>query len=206
MALQDELSRDGRICDVFQCDLLNVENVKKFSQDLLGRFGTIDTVVLNASSAIDDTDLLDTQSTRINESIAMNLISSLALIQDFLPGMKDQGWGRIIGVSSDVVHVQPTKGWFSYTVGKTVLESLVRQAAIEFGLFGVTSNLVAPGMTDTNFVSNIPARMRQVVAHTTPTRRLANPTDIASAISYLCQSESGHINGQTIRINGGIGV
>jgi len=206
MVLQEELSKDGKICDVFQCDLLNAENVEKFSQDLVGRFGIIDTLVLNASSAIDDTDLLNTQSARINETIAMNLISSLSLIQDFMPGMKKQGWGRIIGVSSDVVHVQPTKGWFSYTVGKTALEALVRQAAIEFGHFGVTSNLVAPGMTDTSFVSNIPARMRQVVAQTTPNRRLANTTDIASAISYLCQSDSGHINGQTIRINGGIGV
>jgi 3-oxoacyl-[acyl-carrier protein] reductase len=206
MVLQEELSKDGKICDVFQCDLLNTENVKKFSQDLVGRFGIIDTLVLNASTAIDDTDLLNTQSARIDESIAMNLISSLSLIQDFMPGMKKQGWGRIVGVSSDIVHVQPTKGWFSYTVGKTALESLVRQAAIEFGPFGVTSNLVAPGMTDTNFVSNIPARMRQVVAQTTPNRRLANTTDIASAISYLCQSDSGHLNGQTIRINGGIGV
>ena len=206
MVLQEELSKDGKICDVFQCDLLNVENVKKFSQDLVGRFGIIDTLVLNASSAIEQTDLLNTQSVRINETIAMNLVSSLSLIQDFIPGMKKQGWGRIVGVSSDVVHVQPTKGWFSYTLGKTALEALVRQAAIEFGLFGVTSNLVAPGMTDTNFVSNIPARMRQVVAQTTPNRRLANTTDIASAISYLCQSDSGHLNGQTIRINGGIGV
>jgi 3-oxoacyl-[acyl-carrier protein] reductase len=206
MVLQEELSKDGKICDVFQCDLLNVENVKKFSQDLVGRFGIIDTLVLNASSAIEQTDLLNTQSARINETIAMNLVSSLSLIQDFIPGMKKQGWGRIVGVSSDVVHVQPVKGWFSYTVGKAALEALVRQSAIEFGLFGVTSNLVAPGMTDTNFVSNIPARMRQVVAQTTPNRRLANTTDIASAISYLCQSDSGHLNGQTIRINGGIGV
>ena len=204
--LQEELSKDGKICDVFQCDLLNVENVKKFSQDLVGRFGIIDTLVLNASSAIDNTDLLNIQSARINETIAMNLISSLSLIQDFMPGMKRQGWGRIVGVSSDAVHVQPTKGWFSYTVGKTALESLIRQAAIEFGHFGVTSNLVAPGMTDTNFVSNIPVRMRQVVAQTTPNRRLANTTDISSAISYICKSDSGHLNGQTIRINGGIGV
>jgi len=204
--LQEELSKDGNICDVFQCDLLNVENLKKFSQDLLGRFGIIDTLVLNASTAIDDTDLLKTQIARVNESITMNLFSSLSLIQDFMPGMKKQNWGRIIGVSSDVVHVQPTKGWFSYTVGKTALEALLRQSAIEFGLFGITSNLVAPGMTDTNFVSNIPPRMRQVIAQTTPTRRLANPTDISSAVSYLCQSSSGHLNGQTIRINGGIGV
>ena len=103
MVLQEELSKDGKTCDVFQCDLLNAENVKKFSQDLVGRFGIIDTLVLNASSAIDDTDLLNTQTARINESIAMNLISSLSLIQDFMPGMKKQGWGRIIGVSSDVV-------------------------------------------------------------------------------------------------------
>lgn len=206
IVLQEELSKDGKACDVFQCDLLNAENVKKFSQDLVGRYGIIDTLVLNASSTIDDTDLLNTEAAKINESIAMNLISSLTLIQDFLPGMKKQGWGRIIGVSSDVVHVQPTKGWFSYTVGKTALESLIRQAAIEFALFGVTSNSVAPGMTDTNFVSNVPARMRQVVAQTTPTRRLANTTDIATAISYLCHRDSGHINGQTLRINGGIGL
>jgi 3-oxoacyl-[acyl-carrier protein] reductase len=206
LALQEEIVNTGGECDVFQCDLSNIENVKKFAADIVGRFGVVDTLILNASGNIDQTDILSTQVLNINESLAINLLSSLTLIQEFVPGMVEQNWGRIIGVSSDAVHVQPNKGWFTYTVGKTALESLIQQSAIELGHKGITSNIVAPGMTDTSFVSNIPARARQVVAQTTPNRRLATTIDVANAIAFLCDSNSGHVNGQTLRINGGIGV
>ena len=206
LALQEEIVNTGGECDVFQCDLSNIENVKKFAADIVGRFGVVDTLILNASGNIDQTDILSTQVLNINESLSINLLSSLTLIQQFVPGMIEQNSGRIIGVSSDAVHVQPNKGWFTYTVGKTALESLIRQSAIELGHKGITSNIVAPGMTDTSFVSNIPARARQVVAQTTPNRRLGTTIDIANAIAFLCDSNSGHVNGQTLRINGGIGV
>jgi len=206
LALQEEIVNAGGECDVFQCDLSNIENVKKFAADIVGRFGVVDTLILNASGNIDQTDILSTQVLNINESLSINLLSSLTLIQQFVPGMIEQNSGRIIGVSSDAVHVQPNKGWFTYTVGKTALESLIRQSAIELGHKGITSNIVAPGMTDTSFVSNIPARARQVVAQTTPNRRLGTTIDIANAIAFLCDSNSGHVNGQTLRINGGIGV
>jgi 3-oxoacyl-[acyl-carrier protein] reductase len=206
LLLQEELIQAGGACDVFQCDLSNIDRTKKFANDLIGRFGTIDTLILNASAPIEDADLLNTSASTINDSLAVNLHSSLALVQQFVPGMMKQEWGRIVGVSSDAAHVQPTRGWFSYISGKVALEALIRQSAIEFGPRGITSNVVAPGMTDTNFISNLSARSRQVVAQTTPNRRLASANDIASAISYLCQTNSSHINGQTLRINGGIGI
>lgn len=204
--LHRELTDDGMVCDFFQCDLSKLEDVKRFGQDLVGRFGTIDTLILNASAHVSESSLLTTKSVMISESLSLNLFSSLELIQQFAPGMMEQQWGRIIGVSSDAVHASPTKHWFAYTVGKTTLESLIRQASIEFGHRGITSNVVAPGMTDTSFISNISARSRQVIAQATPNRRLATTSDVANAVSFLCSAETGHVNGQTIRVNGGIGV
>jgi 3-oxoacyl-[acyl-carrier protein] reductase len=201
-----EIMDSGGSCDHFECDLSNLGKTERFIEDLIGRFGTIDTLVLNASEAINDADIAHTTIQNLESSFSVQLYSSLRIIQKCLPSMSEQKWGRIIGISSDAVHVQPVKGWFSYITAKTTLELLVKQCAIELGPRGVSANVVAPGMTDTGFIGNIPPRARQVTAQTTPTRRLATPKDVASTVLFLCKVESGHINGQTIRVNGGIGI
>jgi 3-oxoacyl-[acyl-carrier protein] reductase len=205
-ALMAEIMDSGGSCDHFECDLSNLGKTERFIEDLIGRFGTIDTLVLNASEAINDADIAHTTIQNLESSFSVQLYSSLRIIQKCLPSMSEQKWGRIIGISSDAVHVQPVKGWFSYITAKTTLELLVKQCAIELGPRGVSANVVAPGMTDTGFIGNIPPRARQVTAQTTPTRRLATPKDVASTVLFLCKVESGHINGQTIRVNGGIGI
>jgi 3-oxoacyl-[acyl-carrier protein] reductase len=204
-ALQQEIVDEGGRCDLFQCDLEDFDLIEKRIDDILGRFGVVDVLVASASDSVREVNLLDQDRSELDRSIGVQLYSTLTLIQSIAPGMIEQRWGRIIAISSDVVHSPPQIGWLSYTVAKSRLETLIRQCSLELGPKGITSNVISPGLTDTKFISNRSERSRQVVAQATPNRRLGTPEDIASAISYICSLDSGHLNGQNLRLNGGIG-
>jgi 3-oxoacyl-[acyl-carrier protein] reductase len=64
-------------------------------------------------------------------------------------------------------------------------------------------NLISPGMTDTDLISNIPEKVKLVTAAQTPLRRIASPQDVAGAVSFLASEKSDFITGETLRVNGG---
>ena len=68
---------------------------------------------------------------------------------------------------------------------------------------GIRVNLVSPGMTDTNLITDIPEKVKLVTAAKTPLKRIAKPIDIAEAIAYLISSKSDFLTGETLRVNGG---
>ena len=74
---------------------------------------------------------------------------------------------------------------------------------MELAPLGIRVNLVSPGMTDTELVSNIPEKIKLITAAKTPLKRLATPDDVAEAIEYLISPKSDFITGETIRVNGG---
>lgn len=203
--LQNEIEEFGAPCDLLHCNLDDARTVLREIEDALSRYGVIDTYVAAAAANIFQSDVLETTELEIKRALQVQLHTNHSVIGLLAPQMAIQGWGRIVAVSTDAAHSSPPRGWFSYVLSKIALEALVRQCAIELGPSGITSNVVSPGMTDTIFVSNISPRARKVVAQSAPNRRLGRPSDVAHAVSYLCGMNAGHVNGQTLRINGGLG-
>jgi 3-oxoacyl-[acyl-carrier protein] reductase len=88
-------------------------------------------------------------------------------------------------------------------VAKAALAALARSLAVELGPAGITVNCVAPGMTDTALVGDLPEKQRLLIARAAPLRRLALPEDVAAAVAFLVSPDAGYITGETIRVNGG---
>ena len=80
---------------------------------------------------------------------------------------------------------------------------MTKSLAVEYGPQGIRFNIVSPGMTDTELISDIPQKTRLMTSMQTPLRKIAQPTDIASVISFLLSDEAKHITGETIRTCGG---
>ena len=203
--LQTRIRDAGSRCDLFQCNLEDVNSIERRVNDVLGRHGPIDTFVATAAANIHEADVLQDADWELNRALRVQFHANRSIIRLLAPKMIEQRWGRIIGVSTDATKSVPPRGWLSYILSKSALEVLVQQCAVELGPSGITCNILAPGMTDTAFISNLSVRARQVVAHSAPNRRLGKPSDVASAVAFLCGLDSGHINGQTLRINGGLG-
>jgi len=111
--------------------------------------------------------------------------------------------GSVITILSSAALGRTAHGWMPYVVGKSALLGLCKNLAQEVGPHGVRVNVISPSMAETDLVSNIPDRMRQMTVSRTPLRRLATPEDIAGAVLMLASPYASFITGDNLLVTGG---
>lgn len=116
--------------------------------------------------------------------------------------MEQEKFGKIISITTQYVE-DPKTEFTHYMTAKSALEGFTKAMAVEYAPKGIRFNLVAPGMTDTELIANVPEKVRLLTAAQTPLRRLATGDDVAGAISFLASDKSNFITGAIIRVNGG---
>ncbi|RPJ69614.1 MAG: SDR family oxidoreductase [Acidobacteria bacterium] len=111
---------------------------------------------------------------------------------------------RVIGLTSEGNEVA-WRGYAAVAAAKSALESVSRAVAVEFGPYGIRSNIVQPGVTDTPALRLIPgaSRMKAGALRRNPLGRLTTPEDVAGLICLLCTDEARWVNGSIIRVDGG---
>lgn len=139
----------------------------------------------------------------LSDQLEVQLGGAFSLVKAVAPRMREQGHGRIVSILSQAIEGSATPGWTAYAVAKGALATFSRQLAAELGPAGITVNCVAPGMTDTRMIGDIPEKQRLIVARQTPLRRLASPEDVAGAVAYLASEQAAFVTGETLRVNGG---
>ena len=127
--------------------------------------------------------------------------SPFLLTRACLPHMKQQRWGRIINISSEVFHA--SVGNFSaYVAAKGGQNGFTRSMATELAPWGVTVNLIAPGWIPTERHANDPQTAKDAYKHTIPMGRWGVPKDVADAVVYFASEEASFVSGQTLCVNG----
>jgi 3-oxoacyl-[acyl-carrier protein] reductase len=195
---------EGCRVEVVQGDLTKEREVGAVADRSLQAFGRVDILVNAASPRFGHKTVQQSNWNDISEQLEVHMRAPFLLSQALIPSMRETGWGRIINISSDAALGEPTDGWMPYGVAKAALVSFTQYLAHEVGRFGITANCVSPGMCRTPFIMDIPEKVQMMTARNTPTRRIAEPRDVASLVQFLCQDESRQINGQTLHVNGGI--
>lgn len=169
------------------------------------RFGRVDLLVTAAAAGpaagASETLALDAW----NSVIALDLTGTFLTCQAAGRVMLAQRYGRIVNMSSfHTIATYPQRA--AYAAAKTGVNGLTQALAVEWGGRGVTVNAVAPGPIRTPrtnwFLSQDPANEAGMVGRT-PTGRLGHTEEVAATIVFLCSKEAGHINGQTIVVDGG---
>ncbi|HEV8629207.1 MAG TPA: SDR family NAD(P)-dependent oxidoreductase, partial [Thermoanaerobaculia bacterium] len=165
--------------------------------------GRVDVLVNNAALPL-TTRFADITGDEWRRALEVNLTAPFLLIQAVLPFMKDQGYGRIVNVSSTAGRMVSTLGGAHYTASKTGLLGLTRAAAKELGRHGITVNAVCPGMIDTELTreSASPARLEQL-AQGFPVPRLGTALEVADLVCFAASEAAGYITGASLDINGG---
>jgi acetoacetyl-CoA reductase len=137
--------------------------------------------------------------------VDVNLTGAFRAVQACLPGMRERRFGRIVVISSGAAqHGLP--GQVAYAASKAGLLGMVRTIAAENVRRGVTANAVLPGFVATEKVRAMPAEVLERVEAALPSRRMAEPGEIAALVAYLASEEAGYVTGQTIEIDGGAGL
>ena len=111
---------------------------------------------------------------------------------------------RVFGLTSEGNQVA-WRGYAAVSAAKSALESVSRSIAVEFAPYGIRSNIIQPGVTDTPALRVIPGndRMREVAEQRNPFGRLTRPEDVGALIALLCRPEAAWVNGAIIPVDGG---
>ncbi len=196
----DSIVTDGGFADAWEMDLRDPDNVSKLMDRVESRFGSVDVLVNNAAEYRNN-DSIDTITAEdIEKTYSVNVKATLLLISEFVHRHKryKKKWGRIINLSTGPS--QCFVGQISYGSSKAAIEAFTRSIAFELGPLGITVNTVAPGATQTGYIT---AKAEQELIPTIPIRRLGLPEDIANTILFLASEKSSWTTGQIIRVNGG---
>jgi 2-hydroxycyclohexanecarboxyl-CoA dehydrogenase len=139
--------------------------------------------------------------------LAVNLTGTFDCCQAVVPDMIEEGWGRIVNISSSSAHGgQPLMT--HYVATKAGVMGFTKALALELGPKGITVNTIPPGFIDTPMLraSESKGLLGEGVEHhaaLTPVRRVGRPEDIAAACAFLVLEEASYITGQVIGVNGG---
>lgn len=194
-----EIEEIGGKATIEMCDLCDIDATKAFAE----KIGNIDVLVLNASLQY-DTYFDDIKPEDALNHYTCNAVASLILMQQFVPYMKEQRWGRIVTIGS-VNEKKPIPKLMAYSMSKAAQTNLVLSLSTQLARDGITVNNVAPGViyTDRNVDALSNPEYAKKVIDAIPVGFYGEPNDCAGMVSLLCSEDGRYITGQSIYIDGG---
>jgi 2-hydroxycyclohexanecarboxyl-CoA dehydrogenase len=131
-------------------------------------------------------------------TLAINLTGSFLAARRALPGMREQGYGRIVGIGASAGKGGGSRSVAAYAASKAGLMTLMKSIANEYAKDGITANSLAPAFIDTGMLANT----RDIAARI-PVGRYGTVDEVATLAVFLCSSYAGYITGEIVDINGG---
>jgi NAD(P)-dependent dehydrogenase (short-subunit alcohol dehydrogenase family) len=187
-----------------QCDVRDAESVRTAVDQAREIVGEID-IVVNCAGIMNDGLLLTQTPNSVQEVLDTNLTGSINVARETVPDMLGNKWGRLVFVSS-IVALWGSPGQVNYSASKSGLIGVARSLAWELGRAGITSNVVLPGLIETDMIADLSDRRRKEIVSQTALRRTGRPEEVAALVSFLVSADAGFITGASIPIGGGVGM
>lgn len=185
-----------------RADVSSAEGVQYLVSETLKKYNSIHILIPNATPDQPQQPLGDYAWEHYERMLQFFVKSPYYLCKSVLPIMKAQKWGRIVNITSEVFE-KGVANFTAYTAAKGGQVGFSRSLANEVIRDGITVNMVSPGWIPTERHENVPSEVKEDYLKTIPAGRWGTTTDIANAVSFFCQQESGFITGQTLVVNGG---
>lgn len=175
--------------------------------------GNVYHILINNTGGPPGGPIVDAEVDAFAKAFTQHLQTNHVLTQTVIPGMKAEGYGRIINVISTSVK-QPLDGLGVSNTIRGAVANWSKTMANELGQFGITVNNVLPGATATGRLSEIIENkakksgksieeVSQAMANASPAKRFAQPEEVANAIVFLASEAASFINGINVPVDGG---
>ena len=191
----------GRVLAV-RADVADRAQVEGLFRAARERFGPAEILICNAGIAQVGL-FTDTTQEQWQRILDVDLTGAFHCCQAALPDMIRAKWGRILLVSSMWGQTGGSCE-VAYSAAKAGLIGLGKALAKEEGPSGITVNIVAPGVIDTDMMAGFTREDKEALAQETPVGRLGTPQEVAHVLLFLAGEETGYITGQVLAPNGGL--
>ena len=201
-AWQAERKAEGHDIAWVECNVADFDSCAEMAKKVEAEHGAVE-VVVNVAGITRDTFLHKMDAAAWNAVISVNLNSAFNVTRQFVEGMRERKFGRVINMAS----VNGQKGQFgqaNYAAAKAGMHGFTMSLAQEGARKGITANTVAPGYIATAMTAAIPEEVRNQIIAQVPAGRMGEPEEIARTVVFLVADESEYINGAMIPVNGAL--
>ena len=182
-------------------NLSNELEVKEAFETVKERYGHID-ILINNAGVSSSTTLTKYTEEEYNKIVDLNIKSVFICSKAIIPYMEEQNGGVILNTSSMVsIYGQPSG--CMYPTSKFAVNGLTKSLARELAPKNIRVNAVAPGITETDMVANLPKEMIEPLIKTIPIGRIGKPRDIANAFLFLASDMASYVTGEILQVDGG---
>ncbi|MCG8018368.1 MAG: acetoacetyl-CoA reductase [Candidatus Thiodiazotropha sp. 'RUGA'] len=192
----------GAQVEVVAGDVSTPEGGESLMSEIVEKFGQVD-ILVNCAGITRDTTMKKMTSDQWDAVIDTNLNSVFYVTRPIWTGMVEQGFGRVINISS----VNGQRGQFgqtNYSAAKAGMHGFTMALAYEGAAKGVTVNTVSPGYIETAMTAAMRDDVRDAIIGGIPMRRMGQPEEIAQAVAFLADDASTYVTGANLPVNGGL--
>jgi 3-oxoacyl-[acyl-carrier protein] reductase len=179
------------------CDVSDEDAIERAFGEVESRLGTVTALVLNAG-IFPIVPFEETTRELWDRTMAINLTGAFLCARRALPGMREQGYGRIVAIGSSAGKAGGARSVAAYAASKAGVMTMAKSIANEYAAHGITANALAPALIDTEMIANT----RDLVSRI-PVGRFGKPEEVAALVAFLCSEHAGYITGEVTDINGG---
>jgi acetoacetyl-CoA reductase len=187
---------------IHQGNIGSSDDCVRVINEVLDQHGQLDILVNNAGITVDKT-VRKMSPEEWDRVLHVNLSGAFYLSRAILQHMLNQGYGRIINISS-VIGSAGGFGQANYAAAKSGMFGLTMSLALETASKGITVNTVTPGYITTEMTAAVPSDVMDKLVARIPVGRLGEPNEVARVVEFLADPESGYITGQVYPVNGGL--
>lgn len=171
---------------------------------VMQRYGSVDLLVNNAATNPQYGPLVEADLGAVGKIMEVNVVAPLGWVQEAWRASMAERGGVVLNIAS-LGGIRPGQGIGAYNASKAALIHLTRQLAIELGP-GVRVNAIAPAVVKTQFAKALYEGREAEVAEAYPMKRLGTPEDTASIAAFLLSEQASWITGETVTVDGGVGL
>ena len=199
-----EIESKGIEALLVQANVADSEAVDEMVKKVADTWGKIDILVNNAGITRDGL-LMRMKDADFDDVISTNLKGVYNCTKAVSKLMIKQRSGRIVNMAS-IVGITGNAGQTNYAAAKAGIIGFSKSAAKEFAARGITVNVVAPGLIETDMTAVLSDNLKETMLKDIPLGRIGKPEDIAQAVKFLVSDEAAYITGQVLRVDGGMSM
>ena len=199
------VERRGGMAHAIRADVTRVDEVRRYVQATLERFGAIDFFHNNAGVLGDLKPLTEYPEESFDKVIAVNVRGVWLGMKYVAPAMRTPG-AAIVNTAS-IAGLMGSRNIVAYTASKHAVVGLTRTGALELASRGIRVNAICPAPIETNMVKALEAgagsTARERLTATLPLKRFGEPAEVAALVAFLCSEDAAYITGGIYTVDGG---